>query len=80
MTAVWPPPCHKPVALDTALQPSCFAMRFEPPQTGLLSLLGLSDHEDTPHRRLVSGIWWGFLACRCGSGQLKVPVADLRRL
>ena len=25
-------------------------------QTGLLSLLGLSDHEDTPHRRLLSGV------------------------
>jgi len=50
---------QKTVALDTPLlnlNRPAFAMRFELPQTGLLSLLGQLDHEDTPHRRLLSGV------------------------
>jgi len=35
---------------------SFLAIRFGRRQRGLWSLLGLSDHEDTPHRRLLSGV------------------------
>gem|GEM_PF-6263897 len=71
---------RNPWSLTRLFKPSCLPMRFELPQTGLLSLFGLSDHEDTPHRGSCPAlVGLPRMSVRLSRPDGRVLVADLRR-